>query len=252
MPPDYRQRIAAAFAGASGYDRHAAVQREVASALAGHIAALRLPAAPRLLEIGCGTGFLTEALIAQGLGGEWLVTDLAPEMVERCRARVSEAPGRQFAVLDGEHGERPAGAPFDLIVSSLTFQWFGDLSAALARLTGWLAPEGRIVFTTLAADTFAEWRAAHAAEGLVAGTPQFSAAAAIPGIQAVDRVIARHRNAREFLGALKAIGAGTPAPRHRPLSPPELRRVMARFEAEGAAVTYEVVTGIVTRDNRQG
>ncbi len=249
MPPDYRQRIAAAFAGASRYDRHAAVQRRVAQALAQRIAAMPLPPAPRVLEIGCGTGFLTEALIAQGFGGEWLVTDLASEMVKRCMARIGEAQGRQFAVLDGEHGQQPAGAPFDLIVSSLTFQWFTDLPAAVARLTGWLAPGGTLAFTTLAGRTFGEWRAAHAAEGLVAGTPQFSDVSAIPGAAAVEPLVEHHPSARDFLRTLKAIGAGTPAAGHRPLSPSKMRRVMARFEAQGADVTYEVVTGLVRRDS---
>ena len=251
MSSDNGLRIGAAFAGAHDYDRHAAVQRRTAQALADRIAALTLPAAPRILEVGCGTGFLTEALLAHGIGGEWLITDLAPAMLERCRRRVGNAPGRRFAVLDGEHGPRPDDAPFDLIVSNLTFQWFADLTGALSRLAGWLAPGGQLVFTTLAADTFAEWRAAHAAETLAPGTQLFPPSAAIPGVVAVDRLTEQHPGARDFLRALKAIGAGTPAHGHRPLTPAELRRVMARFEAGGTTITYEVVTGLMRRDNPQ-
>lgn len=247
MSQSWRDRIDAAFSGAHEYDRHARVQARVARRLAERVGALDLPDAPRVLEIGCGTGLLTEALIAQGVGGEWLVSDLSPAMLERCRARVGEAPGREFAVLDGEHGARPQQAPFDLIVSSLTFQWFGDKAAAVARLMDWLAPGGRLIFTTLASGTFAEWRAAHSAEGLVAGTPGFPSAADLGTMHPmqeiiVDREVEEHGSAREFLRALKAIGAGTAAARHRPLSPGALRRVMARFERAGASATYEVVT----------
>lgn len=238
-----RQRIGAAFAAAQSYDRHAGVQRIVARALAARIAALDLPSAPRVLEIGCGTGFLTEALIEQGIPGEWLVTDLAPAMVARCRARIGDAPGRRFAVLDGEHGHRPEGAPFDLICSSLALQWFDDLPAAAERLRGWLAPGGHLIFTTLAAATFAEWRAVHEALGLAAGTPQFPPASAFrPEPAAVERHVERHASARDFLRALKAIGAGTPTAGHQPLRPADLRQVITRFDAAGAAVTYEVVT----------
>lgn len=238
-----RQRIGAAFSGARDYDRHAGVQRKVARALAQRIGGLDLPAAPRVLEIGCGTGFLTEYLQDLPLGGEWLVTDLAPAMVERCRLRVGDAPGRHFGVLDGEHGPRPAQAPFDLICSSLALQWFENLPAAVARLTQWLAPGGHLIFTTLAAETFAEWRAAHAAEGLEAGTPRFPPADSLQVDPAmVVRMVERHASGAEFLHAIKAIGAGTAAPGHRPLGPGQLRRVMTRFENYGGTVTYEVVT----------
>lgn len=243
MNSQRRQRIDAAFSGAHDYDRHAGVQRAVARGLAMRIAALDLPANPRVLEIGCGTGFLTEMLAQPAMGGEWLVTDLSADMIERCRTRVGDVPGYSFAVLDGEHGPAPQQAPFDLICSSLALQWFEDLPAAVARLTQWLTPGGHLIFTTLAGETFTEWRAAHAEEGLEAGTPRFPVAAALqPDPQLIDRVVEHHDSARDFLRSVKAIGAGTAAPDHKPLTPAELRRVMARFERSGANATYEVVT----------
>ncbi|MBC2670378.1 methyltransferase domain-containing protein [Novosphingobium piscinae] len=243
-------RIAAAFAAARDYDGHAAVQRRVATGLAVRIAALPLPPAPRVLEIGCGTGFLTAALRDQGLGGRWLVTDLAPAMVARCRDRLGDGAGRTFAVLDGEHGPRPAAAPFDLICASLAFQWFSALEPAVARLLGWLAPGGHLIFTTLGAGTFSEWRAAHRAEGLAPGTPPFlqpeALADLLPARQAAPPLVtlelAEHADAGAFLRGLKAIGAGTPHSDHRPLPPAALRRVMARFTRDGARATYEVIT----------
>jgi malonyl-CoA O-methyltransferase len=243
-----RRQIEQAFSAASGYDRHARVQRPVARRLAARIAALPLPAAPRVLEIGCGTGFLTEALIDHRIGGDWLITDISPEMLERTRRRVGDGAGRRFAVLDGEYGE--PGGPFDLICSSLVMQWFDDHEAALARMLRWLAPGGHCVFATLGAQSFAEWRAAHEAEGVSPGTPRFPSAvelsAMLPGAQAaahrVERYRERHDSALAFLRALKAIGAHTAARRHRPLPASALRRVMRRFENHGAAVSYEVVT----------
>jgi len=238
------ERIARAFAGARDYDRHARIQREVASDLAGRIAALDLPASPRVLEIGCGTGFLTRAMAEAGIGGRWMVTDIAPEMVERCRERLGGSEDRRFAVLDGEFGT-PPDSPFDLICSSLALQWFEDAAAALSRMAGWLAPGGHCVVATLGPGSFAEWRAAHAAEGLVAGTPAFAPVADLARLDSaltVENRIERHADARAFVHALKAIGAGTSAPGHRPLTPAELRRVMANFDRNGCSVTYEIVT----------
>lgn len=247
----HRSRIRDAFAAARDYDRHARVQRVVARRLGKRIAALPLPDRPRILELGCGTGFLTEALIGEGVDGDWLITDIAPAMVERCRERVGAGETRRFARLDGEYGDPDDPRPFDLVCSSLVMQWFDDPASALDRMLGWLAPGGHCLFATLTAGSFSQWRDAHAAEGLDCGTPRFPALAQVEcwrqsersGGLDVETLAERHENARDFLHALKAIGANTAAASHRPLPPADLRRVMRRFEQQGASVGYEVVTG---------
>ena len=254
-----RQQIGAAFAAAHDYDRHARVQARIAQGLAARIAALPLPPAPAVLEIGCGTGHLTAALGTKGLGGHWLVTDLAPAMVERARARLGETPQCRFAPLDGERGPDPAGAPFDLVCSSLAFQWFEDPARAAHRLMGWVRPGGWLALATLGERTFSEWRAAHAALGLHPGTVPLpgpdALAALFPGARIlVGTEIESHADARDFLSAIKGIGAATPAPGHRPLRAGALRRVMRAFEKDGARATYQVVTVLWQRpeDRPQG
>jgi malonyl-CoA O-methyltransferase len=248
--------VAEAFSAAADYDRHARVQRLVAAELARRVAELPLASGPRLLEVGCGTGFLTEALRSEGVTGECLVTDLAAPMVELARARLKgPAPGLSFAVLDGEHGT-PEGGPFDLICASLSTQWFAEEAAALARWRDRLKPAGHIMVATLGPATFAEWRAAHEAEGLSPGTPAFTALAALEALApaeplTVERYRERHADARSFLQALRAIGAQTASPGHRPLDAGSLRRVMRRFEAAGAIASYEVVTCHLTRATQQ-
>lgn len=240
-----RDQIARAFSGAHGYEAHAPVQREVARALAARIAALDLPCNLRGLEIGCGTGFLTRELQAAHVTGDWLVTDLSPDMVARCHAALGASPRHRFAPLDGETGT-PEGGPFDLICSSLALQWFADAPAALARMAGWLAPGGHLVVTTLGLETFAEWRAAHAALGLTPGTPAFLPAenyAQLPEAEVcVTRHVQRSADAHAFLRSVKAIGAGTAHGAHTPLTPAQLRAVMAQFDLNGSTATYEVVT----------
>ncbi|AKM10724.1 biotin biosynthesis protein [Croceicoccus naphthovorans] len=245
-----RGRIGAAFGQARDYDRHARVQRKVAEALADRIAALTLPQRPRILEIGCGTGFLTQAMMDRGIDGDWLITDIAPAMVERCRERLGEGPDRRFAVLDGEY-DIPADGGFDLICSSLAMQWFDHHAEGLSRMLDALAQGGHCLFATLGQGTFAEWQAAHEAEGLPVGTRQFppvaELGAALPDRQAgpveIEHHVEHHASAIDFLRALKAIGARTPSTGHAPLSAAQMRRVMAHFDASGPAVTYEVVFG---------
>lgn len=92
-----KQRIARTFASAaSDYDAHAVVQRHAAQQLALRAQAQwpRLPAAARMLEIGCGTGNLSTLLLQTYPAAELLATDLAPAMVEACRQRLF-ARGRQ-------------------------------------------------------------------------------------------------------------------------------------------------------------
>lgn len=254
-----RESIVRAFGSARNYDGQARIQRIVAERLADRIAALDLPPNPRVLEIGCGTGFLTGALIDRGIAGDWLVTDIAPGMVRKCRDRFGEEDGRRFAVIDGEYGVSGLG-PFDLVCSSLALQWFDDQEAALARILGTLAPGGHVMFTTLGANSFAEWRAAHESIGLTAGTPRFRPARELAamhreahaGQSIVEPVAQQHDSAIEFLRALRDIGAQVAAPGHRPLGAGQLRQVMHAFEERGASVTYEVVTCHYTRTGEAG
>ena len=241
-------RVRAAFdAAADTYDTAAPVQRAVAQRLADRIAALPVPARPRILEIGCGTGFLTAALRERVREADWLITDLSPRMLEACRARVG--PDARFEMMDGE---RPTAAgPYDLICSSLAFQWFGELDAGLVRLAGLLAPGGWLAFSTLAEGTLREWRQAHADLGLACAAHDFPSRDALTrmlgprGRLAGETVVQAHADARDFLGDLKAIGAGCSVSGRPPLGPRDMKRVMRRFEAIGASARYEVAYGFL-------
>jgi malonyl-CoA O-methyltransferase len=48
---------------------------------------------PRVLEIGCGTGFLSEALLARLPAASLTATDIAPAMLERARQRLGAREG---------------------------------------------------------------------------------------------------------------------------------------------------------------
>jgi len=238
-------RVARRFdAAAATYDVHSTAQREAARGLMARIVPLGLPPRPRVLEIGCGTGHLT-ALLARHLPGAAIrATDLAPAMVAACRERLGERPNLRFAVMDGR---RPAAAEScDLVCGSLVAQWFDDLPAACARLAAQLAPGGVLALSLLGPDTFGEWRAAHARLGLVPGTRALPTAqecrAALPGDTriALDRWQDAPADALAFLRALRAIGADTPAPGHRPLPPGTLRRVLAEL-GPSPTLTYAFI-----------
>ncbi|MGE3332033.1 MAG: methyltransferase domain-containing protein [Rhodospirillaceae bacterium] len=245
--------LAGAFgAAADAYHSAADVQREVASRLARRIAALTLAPRPRVLEIGCGTGFLYQALAPDLKDASWLLTDLSEAMVRRAR---SGPAGRtaQFAVTDGE---RPPFAPgsFDLICASLVFQWFEDLPGTLTKLTDLLAPGGALAFTTLTAESFPEWRAAHhelGARAAVRGYPTVrELARMIPTGAYVDleaEAVARsYRNAHAFLAHWKEIGTHVPDTSRAPLTPGTMRKLLRKFD-HGITVTYHVAYGVTIK-----
>lgn len=241
-----KQRIAGAFAAKAGaYDAVADVQWQIAQQLADRIEAA-VPAAPaRILEIGCGTGFLSTRLADAFPAAELVLTDIAPSMLARCMARLGKRP--RYLVVDGEHPEGIGGG-FDLIASNLAYQWFVNLGGGLERLSHLLAPGGRMMFATLGRQTFAEWRQAHAALGLACGTPSYPGSDDFPWpagtTHALEGQLLRHPYAdgHDFVRSLKALGASEPAPGYRPLSPGALRRLLASLE-RGFVVTYHVLYG---------
>ena len=257
MNGDRAQRIGRAFGNAAGhYESHAGVQRVVAETLARLLRQQPVMTARdgrlRILEVGCGTGLLTRHLRVLFPDAEIIATDIAPEMIA-VAGRGGDI-GAHFLVMDGE---APAfeGAHFDLIASSLAFQWFADLPRALDRLTALLRPGGSLMFATMARRSFQEWRAAHEALGLIAGTPLY------PDVDDLGAMLARHEDAflfeedyvydfggaRGLLAHLKGIGATVPVEGRVPLSAGDMRKVMRAYEAAGGNCTYHVVYARVTR-----
>ncbi|CAK0767051.1 malonyl-CoA O-methyltransferase [uncultured Gammaproteobacteria bacterium] len=262
--PAYKSMVASAFgAAASGYEATASVQKQVAERLAARIAAEPLPEAPRILELGCGTGFLTRAIAGHHPQAHWLVTDLSPTMVRYCRdhSRFPRASA-SFVAMDGE---RPSLTPtktggFDLICTSLAMQWFTTPAETLAELAALLAPGGLLAWSTLAAGTFAEWRQVHAELGLVAGVPNYPEPATLAGLWPTEgdanghgqieteRLVSHHADGYTFLRVLRAIGADVPVSGHHPLPAGALRRVLRRFAApDGISVSHVVAFGLFRR-----
>ena len=248
-----KQRISDAFGAASDrYDDHAGPQRQ-AAALVADLAQRQKPSGVgRILEVGCGTGFLTRDIQARWPGAELVVTDISPAML--ARAAKGGLVAGTFLTMDGE---APAfeGEWFDLILSSLAFQWFDDMEAALQRLFALLKPGGSLIFSTMGKGSFAGWRAAHAESGVKAGVPDY------PSLDELRAVLAQFGDAfafdedyplpcggaRGLIAHLKGIGAVVPIEGRPPLTPPELRRVMVAFDRQGGDDGYQVLFGRITR-----
>lgn len=100
----------------------------------------------RVLDIGCGGGFLLEELARRGYSGVGI--DLSPESVEIARTRLRDigASDRLDAMV-GSAYEPPEG-PFDLVTLTDVLEHLEDPRACLAALRRQMAPGGLLVVST--------------------------------------------------------------------------------------------------------
>jgi ubiquinone/menaquinone biosynthesis C-methylase UbiE len=104
------------------------------------VATAAVGAGSEVLEVGCGTGQLTESLACYGF--RLTAIDIGPSMVAAARRRLDGA-ALSFQVSSFE-GFAAADASFDLIVSGTAFHWVDPTvrfrkPARLLRPGGWLA-----------------------------------------------------------------------------------------------------------------
>lgn len=80
----------------------------------------------RVLEIGCGTGAVTERLVA--LGTQVTAIDQSPEMIERAKARLAAEPSACVEWVESTACEIDAlpAARYDAVVASLCFSDMSD------------------------------------------------------------------------------------------------------------------------------
>jgi trans-aconitate 2-methyltransferase len=104
------------------------------------LARLQLRGDETVLDAGCGSGRITQALIERLPRGRAIAVDASQSMVDAARERL---PGADVRVVDLL--ELQLSDPVDAILSTATFHWIGDHERLFARLRGALAPGGRLV-----------------------------------------------------------------------------------------------------------
>ncbi|HEY6099656.1 MAG TPA: methyltransferase domain-containing protein [Anaeromyxobacter sp.] len=121
--------------------------------------------APRVLDLGCGTGELTR-LAHEELGArETLGIDTSPAMLERAAAHGGE--GVSFARGDLASFE---GGPFDVVLSNAAVHWVPDHEALFPRLLALVAPGGQLAIQAPANDH----HASHVTSREVAREPELA------------------------------------------------------------------------------
>jgi tRNA (cmo5U34)-methyltransferase len=98
----------------------------------------------RVLDLGAGTGLLSEAVLARYPDVELVLLDGAEEMLERARERL---PARSTTTVVGDLRAALPQGPFDAVVSALAIHHLedSDKRALFARVHDVLAPGGVFV-----------------------------------------------------------------------------------------------------------
>ena len=135
---------------AQRFDRHLTdrLGYRVPQLIGDAVASLDLPAAPSVVDLGCGTGLCAPLLrpLAARLDG----VDLSSNMLERAH-RLELYDALECGELVAHLLARPAA--YDLAVAADVLIYFGDLAPLFAAVHGSLRPHGWFVFTVEAGET---------------------------------------------------------------------------------------------------
>ncbi|MEI4623645.1 malonyl-ACP O-methyltransferase BioC [Bacillus pfraonensis] len=143
------------FNGAAvSYDQYASVQKKMAQQLLFIMKKhYHNMSSIRILELGCGTGYLTEQLAVSFPNAEIIAIDFAESMIAVAKTR-NHVESVTFRCEDIEH--LTLSESFDVIISSATFQWLNDLQTTLKNLYRYLFEGGLLLFSTFGEQTFQE------------------------------------------------------------------------------------------------
>jgi trans-aconitate methyltransferase len=115
-------------------DKHSFVWKMAA----GLLELLEAKVGERILDLGCGTGHLTEQIAASG--AEVVGVDRSSDMIRQAK---EEYPALQFEVMDAR--EIAFAELFDAVFSNATLHWIKEPEKVIARIAAVLRPRGRFV-----------------------------------------------------------------------------------------------------------
>lgn len=164
---DVKEKVARNFGDkARAYNRYATVQRQAAIRFAELAEEFAADLDSPHIEIGCGTGFITQPLVNMLPPGKYTAADLSLEMLQACE-RDLEVPDGMTVSYERRDGENTLPqATYGMIATALTAQWFDNTEQTLQGYLEALKPGGMLVYSYLDERCFPEWKALCAETGI--------------------------------------------------------------------------------------
>ena len=235
---------------AGNYDRFSSLHREIADKLWSQVN--KESQTLSLLDVGCGTGYLTQKARKYFSQCRVIGLDLAFGMLQVARLKDEDifwvqGDGNQLPFSDGS---------FDLLISNLAYQWSLDLTQALSEARRVLSKDGRIACTLFGFNTCQElFQSLYEAKE---GTMQFNRlphqeqvrqAFGVSGFKDItvecEQLKINFKDMHALMGWLKTIGANHLA-REGYLGQKALARAQGIYHerfanARGVVATFEVI-----------
>lgn len=106
-----------------------------------------------VLEIGCGTGLLTELVYKNISFADYTAIDIVPgckNFIEKIGSEI------EFIPADIEEYIKTNTKNFDLVISNASFQWLENLQDFIQKIISRLNPGGMLLFSTFGTENYRE------------------------------------------------------------------------------------------------
>lgn len=235
----HQAQVAARFsASARTYDAEALLQHRVAAHLLSQIPD-GVPCA-RVLDLGCGTGRLTELVRERWPRAALQAVDHAPGMIAVARERLARHPDIEWIVADASR--LMLAQPCDLLVTSSMLHWLRPFDEGIRHVASLIRPGGYLAAALMLEGTLCELHtlrlqvAPHKAPvGRLPAFQQVIAAVEKAGLELQHTVVDQHQvlypSAAVLLKRLNQLGVngGDLARGSRPLTRRELTELVKLY-----------------------
>jgi malonyl-CoA O-methyltransferase len=257
---ELKSQIAENFgSAASYYHSNAEVQQQVAERLIASLEPWRdiLPSGP-IIELGCGTGFVTRGLAEMYPQRKIEATDLSEGMVSYCGEQLADQENLSIDAHDAE--DIPIDEPhYAMTISGFTAQWFQDPARTLGQWLEVTKPGGLLLASFPGNESFPEWKEKCEELGLpftgndLPDVEEMVVKMSVGPAQVdyyEDTVTQTFKSARDFFRNLKNLGTATQKEGRR-LTPNELSLLINHWDNStdnDIQVSYHLVFLAVKRD----
>lgn len=141
---------------ADSYEENAHIQKKIVEHLTELLERYCPQKMDRILEVGCGTGLLTERLKAMWSHSELWVNDLVDTM---CHKAADRCGLDARYCLSGDIEKLQLDGMYSLIVSTSTFQWLEEPEKTFDNLSRHIVEGGWLIFSSFGKDNCLELKA---------------------------------------------------------------------------------------------
>ncbi len=163
LDPIVQKKIIKGFSkAASTYDHHSELQQQTGLNLLGILKKLanektNNKSFQTILDLGCGTGWLTEKIFATYQPQAMWGIDISPEMINYAKEKHPHSQVKYVVCSATDKHFSPVNK-FDLIIANMSLQWVQPLGDVFKNCSSLLTPGGVLACSFMLKGTFFEWR----------------------------------------------------------------------------------------------